>query len=146
MQLSEMVGWRARRYGIAGKTVHLTIRYSDFSTIGKQGTLGRHVNQSDDICRGTLQVLDSIELEQPIRLLRVRITNLCYHREQLPLFEEERRKAFTVSAMDTVNDKFGEFGDFTVTFGRLLGNNEEKGSHMISPARKPEGIRNVLVT
>jgi DNA polymerase-4 len=102
----------------------------------------RHVNQSDDIYQGAIQILDTIELEQPIRLLGVRITNLCYQREQLPLFEEERRKAFMISAMDTVNDKFG---DFTVTYGSLLGNNEEKGSHVISPAWKPEGIRNVQV-
>jgi DNA polymerase-4 len=143
LQLSEMVGRRARRYGVAGKTVHLTIRYADFSTFGKQETLARHVNQSDDIYRGAIQILDSIEREQPVRLLGVRITNLCYQREQLPLFEEERRKAFMINAMDTVNDRFG---DFTVTYGSLLGNNEEKGSHVISPAWKPDGIRNVKVT
>lgn len=142
LQLSEMVGRRARRYGVAGKTVHLTIRYADFSTFGKQGTQSQHVNQSDEIYQGVATILDSIELEQPVRLLGVRITNLCYQREQLPLFEEERRKAFMVNAMDAVNDKFG---DFTVTFGSLLGNNEEKGSHVISPAWKPEGIRNVQV-
>jgi len=83
-----------------------------------------------------------MELEQPVRLLGVRITNLCYQSEQLPLFEEERRKAYMINAMDTVNDRFG---DFTVTYGSLLGNNEEKGSHVISPAWKPEGIRNVQV-
>lgn len=142
LQLSEMVGRRARRYGVAGKTVHLTIRYADFSTFGKQGTLSQHVNQSDEIYQGVVNILDTIELELPVRLLGVRITNLCYQREQLPLFEEERRKAFMVNAMDTVNDKYG---DFTVTFGSLLGNNEEKGSHVISPAWKPEGIRNIMV-
>jgi DNA polymerase IV len=142
LQLSEMVGRRARRYQVAGKTVHLTIRYADFSTFGKQETLKHHVNQSEDIYRGAVQILDSIEPEQPVRLLGVRITNLCYQREQLPLFEEERRKAFMINAMDTVNDRFG---DFTVTYGSLLGNNDEKGSHVISPAWKPGGIRNVDV-
>ena len=139
LQLSEMVGRRARRYQVAGKTVHLTIRYADFSTFGKQETLKRHVNQSEDIYRGAVQILDAIELEQPVRLLGIRLTNLCYQREQLPLFAEERRKAFMINAMDTVNDRFG---DFTVTYGSLLGNNEEKGSHVISPAWKPSGIRN----
>ena len=47
-----------------------------------------------------------------------------------------------ISAMDAVNDRFG---DFTVTYGSLLGNDAEKGSHVISPAWKPEGIRNVQV-
>jgi DNA polymerase-4 len=142
LQLSEMVGRRARRYGVAGRTVHLTIRYADFTTFGRQASLKRHVNRSEDIYTGAVAILDSLEITQPIRLLGVRITNLCYQREQLPLFEEERRKAFMISAMDAVNDKFG---DFTVTYGSLLGNNAEKGSHVISPAWKPEGIRNVQV-
>ncbi|MDD2851018.1 MAG: DNA polymerase IV [Desulfuromonadaceae bacterium] len=142
LQLSERVGRRARRYGVAGKTVHLTIRYADFTTFGRQATLPMHVNKSGDIYRGVLAILDSLDIEQPIRLLGVRITNLCYQREQLPLFEDERKRAFVVSAMDVVNDRFG---DFTVTFGSLLGNNDEKGSHVISPAWQPEGIRNVQV-
>jgi len=120
----------------------LTIRYADFSTIGKQETLSTRVNQSDAIYREAVRILDRLELEQPVRLVGVRITNLSYQREQLPLFEHERKKAFMVNAMDTVNDRFG---DFSVAFGSLLGNNDEKGSHVISPAWKPEGIRNVAV-
>jgi DNA polymerase-4 len=61
----------------------------------------------------------------------------------MPLFEAERRKAHMINAMDEVNDRFG---DFAVTYGSLLGNNDEKGSHVISPAWKPDGIRNVQVT
>lgn len=143
LQLSEMAGRRARRYEVAGKTIHITIRYADFSTFGKQATLKSYVNKSEDIYNGAVAILDTIDIEQPIRLLGVRITNLCYQREQLPLFEDERKKTFMVSAMDAVNDKFG---DFTVTYGSLLGNKEEKGSHVISPAWKPAGIRNVQVT
>jgi len=142
LQLSEMVGRRARRYSVAGKTIHLTIRYADFTTFGKQATVHCHTNQSEDIYKGAVAILDTMEITQPIRLLGVRITNLCYQREQLPLFEKERKKAFLINAMDVVNDKYG---DFTLTFGSLLGNDEEKGSHVISPAWKPEGIRNVDV-
>jgi DNA polymerase-4 len=40
LQLSEMVGSRARRYDVAGKTISLYVRYSDFFTSwGKQTTL-----------------------------------------------------------------------------------------------------------
>jgi DNA polymerase-4 len=35
LQLSEMVGRRARRYRVAGKTIHLTVRFADFKTVGK---------------------------------------------------------------------------------------------------------------
>lgn len=143
LQLSEMVGRRARRYGVAGKTIHVTVRYDDFTTFGRQASLPEPVNRSEDIYNGAVAILESLELSRPIRLLGVRITNLCHRQEQLPLFEEERKKAFMISAMDAINDRFG---DFTVTYGSLLGNNEEKGSHVISPAWKPEGIRNVQVS
>ena len=40
LQLAEMVGRRARRYGVSGRTVHLYVRYADFfSSFGKQETL-----------------------------------------------------------------------------------------------------------
>lgn len=141
LQLSEMVGRRARRYGVAGKTVHLTVRYADFTTFGKQQSRKEPTNNSEEIYNETVGILDTLTLEQPVRLLGVRITNLSYHSEQLPIFPEERRKALSTGAMDLVNNRFG---DFTVTFGTLL-DREEKGSFVISPAWRPDGIRNVEV-
>lgn len=141
LQLSEMVGRRARRYGMAGKTVHLTVRYADFTTVGRQQTLPQPTNASREIYDEAARILDAFPLEQPVRLLGVRITNLCYRGEQLPLFACERRKALATGAMDAVNDRYG---DFSVTFGSLL-DNEEKGSFVISPAWRPEGVRNVNV-
>lgn len=140
LQLSEMVGRRARRYGVAGKTVHLTIRYSDFSTFGRQQTRNRPTNASEEIYEEAVKILESYDLWQPVRLLGVRITNLCYQREQLPLFDADRRKVLATGAMDAVNNKYG---DFCVTFGSLLDIEEEKGSFVISPAWRPSGIRNV---
>lgn len=141
LQLSEMVGRRARRYGVAGKTIHLAVRFADFSMIGKQQTRKEHTNQSDEIFNEAVSILDSLVIDQPIRLLGVRITNLCYQRQQLPLFDDERRKVLATSAMDEVNDKYG---NFTVTFGSVL-DNSDKGSFVISPAWRPDGIRNVDV-
>jgi DNA polymerase-4 len=64
---------------------------------------------------------------------------LTYQEQQPSLFAEERKKEQLARAMDAVNDRFG---DFKVTFGSML-DTEEKGSHVISPAWRPEGIRNV---
>ena len=141
LQLAEMVGRRARRYGVAGKTVHLSIRFADFTTIGRQQSRQDHTNQSNEIFTTAVTVLDSLELEQPVRLLGVRITNLCYQQQQLPLFVDERRRVLATSAMDEVNDRYG---NFAVTYGSVL-DNEEKGSFVISPAWRPDGIRNVDV-
>jgi DNA polymerase-4 len=142
LQLSEMVGRRARRYNVWGKTITLSVRYADFDTwVGKQETLPRYINQSEDIYRAAVSILDSLVLLQPVRLLGVRLSNLRYESNQLPLFPEERKKALLVDAMDVVNDRYG---DFSVTFGSLL-DEENKGSHVISPAWRPSGIRNVEV-
>lgn len=141
LQLSEMVGRRARRYGVAGKTVHLAIRFADFSMAGKQQTRREPTNQSDEIYNEALKILDTQVINQPIRLLGVRITNLSDQQQQLPLFEDERRKTLATSAMDEVNNKYGSF---TVTYGSVL-DNDEKGSFVISPAWRPDGIRNVDV-
>jgi len=140
LQLSEMVGRRARRYQVAGKTVTLTVRYADFTTFSKQESRVTHTNNSEEIYQAALKILDSIEPTQAIRLLGVKISNLRGHTEQLPLFPEERKKALIASAMDQVNNKFG---DFAVTFGTLLG--KDSGSKVISPAWRPEGVRNVDV-
>lgn len=145
LQLSEMVGRRARRYSVWGKTITLSIRYADFDTwVGKQETLPQYINQSEDIYKAAVAILNTLVLLQPIRLLGVRLNNLRYESNQLPLFEEERKKQFLVNAMDEVNDKFG---NFTVTFGSLLDGEKaaNKGSHVISPAWRPDGIRNVDV-
>ncbi len=142
LQLSEMVGRRARRYRVSGRTVHLYIRFADFySSVGKQETLRSYINRSEDIYKTAVAILDTLELPQAVRLLGIKLTNLRYHTEQLPLFEEERRKSQMVRAMDEVNDRFG---DFTVTYGSLM-TTQEKGSHVISPAWRPEGIRSVDV-
>ncbi|GFO66586.1 DNA polymerase IV [Geomonas limicola] len=140
LQLSEMVGRRARRYQVAGKTVTVTVRYPDFTTFSRQESHPAHTNNSDEIYQAALKILEGIELEQPIRLLGVRLSNLRQQQEQLPLFAQDRKKALLASAMDQVNNRFGEF---SVTFGSLLGN--EGGSKVISPAWKPEGLRNVDV-
>jgi len=140
LQLSEMVGRRARKYGVAGKTVTLTVRYADFTTFDRQESLPAHLNNSEEIYRRAVKILEGVELIQPVRLLGVKISNLRQHTEQLPLFPAERKKALLANAMDQVNNRFG---DFSVTFGSLLGN--EGGAKVISPAWRPEGLRNVDV-
>lgn len=137
LQLSEMVGRRARKYKVAGRTITLTVRYADFSTFTRQQSRASHTNNSEEIYHALVKILESIELTQAIRLLGVKISNLICHTEQLPLFAAERKKALLANAMDDVNNKFG---DAAVTFGSLLG--KQSGSKVISPAWRPEGLRN----
>ncbi len=143
LQLSEMVGSRARRYEVSGKTIHLYVRYADFfSSWGKQTTLKSHINQSDDIYRAALSILNTVELEQPVRLLGISLSNLKHQDEQLPLFIEDRKKLEATKAMDSVNARFGKMA---VTFGSLLPGKERAGSHVIPPSWRPDGVKNIDV-
>ncbi|SNB45929.1 DNA polymerase IV [Geobacter sp. DSM 9736] len=141
LQLSEMVGRRARKHGVTGKTVTLTVRYPDFTTFSRQSTDDSYTNQSREIYRRVKGILEMIVLEQPVRLLGVRLGALRQSEEQLSLFNEEQQQVTATSAMDSINDRYG---NFTVTYGSLLNTTGESG--VISPAWRPEGIRRVDVT
>jgi DNA polymerase-4 len=140
LQLAEMVGSRARRHRVEGKTVTLTIRYADFTTFSRQATGLTFTNRSDEIYKAAVGILDAIVLAQPVRLLGVRLSSLRHHGEQLPLFADERKKALSTAAMDDINNRYGEF---MVTYGSLVG--EAQGSGVISPAWRPGGVRRVEV-
>ncbi len=141
LQLAEMVGRRARRYGVAGRTVTLTLRYADFTTFGRQQVQCDYLNGSEEIFRASRKILDGVLLEQPVRLLGVRLSDLRFATAQLPLFPAERRQWLLTEARDCINDRYGEFA---VMFGSLL-EQKGKGSHVISPAWRPQGVRNVAV-
>jgi DNA polymerase-4 len=68
----------------------------------------------------------------------VSLSNLKHQAEQLPLFEDERKKLFATQAMDKVNDKYGAC---VVTFGSLLPGKATAGNHVIPPSWRPEGIK-----
>jgi DNA polymerase-4 len=143
LQLSEMVGSRARRYNVAGKTISLYVRYADFfSSWGKQSTIKRHTNLTDEIYRTALGILGTVDLEQPVRLLGVSLSNLQHEVEQLPLFVEDRKKLEATKAMDEVNRKYG---NMVVTLGSLLPGKEKAGNHVIPPSWRPDGIKNLDV-
>ena len=143
LQLSEMVGRRARKYALAGKTISIYVRLGNFySNIQRQITLSTPINLSDNIYQATVMVFDTMGIDQPIRVLGISLSNLYeYEGQQISLFDSDRKKEQLTKAMDAVNNKLG---DFMVTFGSLL-DAEAKGSHVISPAWRPSGVRNVGV-
>jgi len=143
LRLSEMVGQRARRYGVAGRTVSLSVRYADFFTSwSRQTTVGTYINLSHEIYTAALSILDSVELEQPIRLMGVTLSALSRQARQMSLFAGERKRGDVTRAMDEVNARFGTM---SVMFGTVVPDRGNQGSFVISPAWRPNGIRNVDV-
>ena len=139
LQLAEMVGRRTRRHALAGRTLTLTVRYADFTTFTRQQKQLQPLTLSADIYLAALKIFDAIVLEQPVRLLGISLSGWDEAVQQLSLFTGNEREMRLTAAMDSVNNKLG---DFTVTFASLL-YKLDKGSHVISPAWRPEGIRHI---
>ncbi|NUO10169.1 MAG: DNA polymerase IV [Candidatus Brocadia sp.] len=136
LHLSEMVGRRLRRGGYAGRTVTLTLRYPDFDTFTRRSSVGIHMNNSMDIYLVAKDILNTIRLQQPIRLVGVSISNLVRNFGQIPLFRSDRVKQAATRAMDEINDRYG---DFCITWGTLIERYHHKG--VISPSWRPDGVK-----
>jgi DNA polymerase IV len=136
LQLAEKVGRRLRRGSYHGRTVSLTLRYSDFRTFSRQKKLPHAVNHGLDIYAAVREILQDIPLALPVRLVGVSVSSLEKNFSQLPLFSVDRNRRFIAEAMDEINDRYG---DFTVTWGTLA----ERYHHerVISPAWRPGGDR-----
>ena len=139
LRLSEKVGRRARRHGHKGRKITLTVRYADFKTFTKQITLPVHTNDTGEIYRSAVTVLDGIHLRKSVRLLGISLSCLGKDGDQMLLFQETDRekKAALAKAVDVINDKFGEY---TITFASTI--TREEGPGVISPAWRPSGVRN----
>jgi len=136
LQLAEKVGRRLRRGSYHGRTVSLTLRYSDFHTFSRQKKLRHAVNHGLDIYTAVREMLRDIPLALPVRLVGVSVSSLEKNFSQIPLFDDDRKRRFIADAMDEINDRYG---DFTVTWGTLA----ERYHHerVISPAWRPGGDR-----
>lgn len=136
LQLSEKVARRLRRGLYSGRTVTLTLRYSDFHTFTRQKALQQPVNHGLDIYSAAIAILRDVPLSQPVRLVGVSVSNLERNAAQMPLFHHERKKAFIAEAMDHIND---QYGSFTLTWGTLM--QRYRHGRVISPAWRPTGDR-----
>ncbi len=141
LKLSEMVGARARGHGLKGRKVTLTLRYPDFFTFTRQCTLSQPTNDTHVIYAHAVEVLSSIRLRAALRLIGVSIGGVTGGVRQMPLFEDESRRRRLLSAMDSIN---GRFGGLTLTWAELFEDEREAG--VISPSWRPAGVRRINVT
>jgi DNA polymerase-4 len=107
--LSEEVAKRLRKEGYSGRTVCLTLRYSDFFTFGRHLTTNFYMNQGYDIYKVALLILEKIPLSQKIRMVGVSVSNLLRDFSQTPLFPKENKRIRASEVVDYINQKYGEF-------------------------------------
>ena len=77
-ELAAQVASRMQRRHLAGKTVTLKVRYSDFQTITRAKSLRTPVDRAGSIATVALQLLKKTEAGiRPVRLLGVTVSNFC---------------------------------------------------------------------
>jgi DNA polymerase-4 len=77
LRQSDQVAVRLRRAGLAGKTVALKLRFTDFSTISRSRTLSEPTDLAQTISDAARDLFDALgPLVQRVRLIGVRVENL----------------------------------------------------------------------
>lgn len=109
LRLSEMVGRRLREQSYSGRTITLTVRYSDMHTFTRRRSLQEHVDDGFAIYGIALSILrEQANSERPIRLIGVCVSNLVRGSHQLSLFADKKGCKLT-ETLDAINDRYGEF-------------------------------------
>ncbi|HHJ51831.1 MAG TPA: DNA polymerase IV [Caldithrix abyssi] len=112
--LSEKVGYRLRKKGLKGRTVHLKLRYENFSTITRNKTLPNPVDNTE-IIFATVNALfeQNYQTGRKVRLLGVGVSGFEEGgAAQLSLFDAENEKS---GRLDELHDRLVErFGKKTV--------------------------------
>ena len=137
--LSEQIGARLRRYGQKGSVVHIRLRWSDFSTITRQRSLGFFTDSNEMIFGEALKLLDKALAynRQPVRLIGVGMASLSEGEEQLPLSMGASLRASAIDrALDRIRKSYG-FGSIQTGRTLPLGRRSEPREHPWS--RKPGG-------
>ena len=126
LMLSEKVAVRLREANLIGRTIALTIRYSDFHTFTRHLTIKHYIKTGYEIYLQALKLLNKIRpFKKAIRLIGVSISNLIKDEKQLYLLETYKNEERITKAVDLINKKFGEFTIkpssllFAENFGRL---------------------------
>ena len=108
--LSIKVSARLRSHGFSAKTIHLSIKFADFTYLGAQDTKPYHFANEQDIFKFSYEIFCGLIGEKfpPVRALRICTTNLIHKNdlEQVNLFTNQKNESLC-SAIDKLKEKFG---------------------------------------
>ena len=116
LRLCDRLGGRLRRTGLAGRTVSVKVRYSDFTTISRSVTLTDPIYNSHELRRAVGLLTNKVDWSRPVRLLGVEVTTLAEPGSFRQLTTEEP----------------GKWQELADTVGQIR---DRYGSEAIGPAR-----------
>jgi len=111
LRLSARVTGRMRVAGVAGRTVSITVRFADFTTITRSRTMPEATDVTQEVYRTATRLYDALGLQRArLRLVGVRVEGLVpretVHR-QLLLGEREHGWSDADRAVDRATLRFG---------------------------------------
>ena len=111
LRLSDRTAARARSAGMAGRTISIKVRFSDFTTITRSKTLRHHTDVSREIFATAQELFDRLGLQRArIRLVGVRLEGLVPATAapiQAALDEPEHGWREADRAVDRASARFG---------------------------------------
>ena len=126
LRLAEKVGRRLRKAGVAGRTVHLKVRFASFETVTRSATLDQPTDRTHDLVDVASDLFASLRLERArVRLLGVGVSNLTEGEaaRQLALDVDPRWEDVERVA-DRVAERFEGVG---VSYAALLDEHDDPG-------------------
>jgi DNA polymerase-4 len=110
-RLAEKVGRRVREHGFYARTVHLKLRYSDFSTCTRAHTLPQATNIDQEFIQVSRELFrQAWERGRAVRLIGMGASGFSDSEGQLNLLvgEQQQRARRALAAADKMRDRFGE--------------------------------------
>jgi len=109
LRMSEEVGYRLRKAGLAGWTVKLKLRWPDFSTITRQMRLEQNTDDDGEIYHCALELFGAVwRPGKAVRLLGVGVSDLNPPVRQLKLFDQQGADRERLKdALDEIRGRFG---------------------------------------
>lgn len=107
---SKDVARQLRKNDLAGKTVKLKIRWSDFTTLSRQVTLPTSTDNEDEIFHTAVKLMKTVRKpNQAVRLIGVGVSGIGAPVRQLSLWEEGGEKSRKVQeVVDQLQEKYGK--------------------------------------
>ncbi|MBE5741526.1 MAG: DNA polymerase IV [Clostridiales bacterium] len=108
--LSMKVSRRLRSHGFSAKTIHVTIKFADFTYLSAQDTKTYHFSNEQDIFKYAYEIFLGLVGEKfaPVRALRICTTNLINRKDQIQvnLFANIKNESLC-STIDNLKEKYG---------------------------------------
>jgi DNA polymerase-4 len=131
MELADDVGMTTRKLGKKGRTVHITLKYSDFHVVTRQSTISATCSTREIYHAGCSLLEDNWNSFRSIRLIGISLSG--FHEDcssdQLSLFDQEQDNAKSEknNRIDSVMDKIrNKHGSEIITLASLV-KKEKKG-------------------